>query len=244
MNRHPSRPHPAVGLLWVALLCACAREPAAPQADAAPLPAAPAAAPALDPVADLVVAVGERISLESMAAQDDEWGGRYRARYRVEQWLHGRDQRAELEFDFHQHLGEPELLGFAHALLFLRREGAGLVEVAHYPVFAARGGGWAGCAPVSQMEARRRTDRAVAVPNAFAGEAAYTQWLPPEPGSYPARDFQLDGKRIRCLTGTPVQALYELNQDILATGLGPDSLTPEQVQALTLPVAPAAPGGG
>ncbi|MBO7941734.1 hypothetical protein JTP77_038435, partial [Streptomyces sp. S9] len=93
---------------------------------------------------------------------------------------------------------------------FLRRDGANLLEVTHYPVFAARGGGWAGCAPVFEMEARRRKDRAQAVPGVFAGEASYTEWLAPESGAYPAKDFQVDGNRIRCLTGTPAQALYEL----------------------------------
>ncbi|MBN7138534.1 hypothetical protein A7A76_05315 [Lysobacter enzymogenes] len=227
-------------LLTIAATAACQRDAAR-----TPEPAvaqAPVARP-VDPDADLVVVVGERLALDSID-KPDSLGGGYRARYRVLQRLHGRGDGPEVEFEFYQHLGEPHQLGFPHALLFLRRDGANLREVAHYPVFAARGGGWAGCAPVLEMEARRRKDRAQARPGVFAGEASYTEWLPPQPGAYPAKDFQVDGNRIRCLTGTPVQALYELNKDILATGLGPDSLTPEQVQALTLPVAPAAPGGG
>ena len=66
--------------------------------------------------------------------------------------------------------------------------------------------------------------------------------MPPNPSDYPAEHFRISQNRIHCLTGTPVQELYALNKHILETGAGPNSLTPEQVEAVTLPVVePAAP---
>jgi hypothetical protein len=229
-----------MSLLALMALVACKPEAAPPQVGTVVAPSPPVAASALDPDRDLVVLVGERVALDEID-DPDSLGGDYRARYRVLEWLHGHQDGAMVEFGFHQHLGEPHLLGFTHSLLFLRRDGDRLLEVAHYPVFAARGGGWAGCAPVFEMEARRRKSRAQAVAGVFAGEASYTEWLAPDPSAYPAKHFQVSGNRIRCLTGTPVQALYALNKDILETGVRPSSLTPEQVEAITPPVVQPTP---
>lgn len=230
----------AVLLFALTTLSACTRQAATPPTPGIASPEPPVAA-APDPQADLVVVVGERVALDDI--QDpDSLGGGYRARYRVLERFHGRQEGPMVDFEFYQHLGEPHLLGFSHALLFLRRDGDRLSEVAHYPVFAARGGGWAGCAPASEMEARRRKDRARAVPGVFAGEATYTEWVAPNPSAYPAEHFRISENRIRCLTGTPAQELYALNKHILETGVGPNSLTPEQVEAITVPVVqPAAP---
>ncbi|MGJ7901189.1 hypothetical protein [Lysobacter sp. 1R34A] len=230
-----------VSSLALTVLAACSREISVPHAEVTAAPPEPAAAPVPEPNAELVVVVGERVALDAV---DDpsSLGGGYRARYRVLEQFRGRQVGPMVEFDFHQHIGEPHLLGFTHALLFLRRDGGRLLEVAHYPVFAARAGGWAGCAPVFEMEARQRKDRAQAVRGVFAGEASYTEWLAPEPSAYPAEHFQVSGNRIRCLTGTPAQELSALDEDILETGARPTSLTPEQVEAVTLPmVQPTAP---
>lgn len=243
MSPHVYRAAAAL-LLTIAAATACQRDAAkTPEPAAAPAPA-PAVRP-VDPVADLVVVVGERLSLDRIDAPDS-LGSVYRVRYRVLQRFHGRDDAPQVEFEIYEHFGEPRQLGYTHALLFLRRDGAKLVEVADYPVFAARGGGWAGCAPEFEMDARRRrTGPARAVAGVFAGEASYTVSPPAQPGVRDPKDFQVDGDRVRCLTGTPAQALYELNQDILATGRAPDALTPEQLRALKVDPAPppAAEGG-
>jgi len=217
------------------------REVGEPVPEAPPGEVQPPARP-VDPDADLVVVVGERLSLYSIDTPDS-LGGLYRVHYRVLQRLHGRDDGPQVAFETYEHLGEPRQLGYTHALLFLRRDGANLVEVADYPVFAARGGGWAGCAPEFEMDARRRaTGPARAVAGIFAGEASYEVLLPAQPGVRDLKDFKVDGRRVRCLTGTPVQALYELNKDILATGTTPRALAPEQIPLLKVDEAPPAAG--
>ncbi|MEH6419446.1 hypothetical protein [Pseudomonas sp. CGJS7] len=228
--------HLAGPLLWLALAVTAGCGGDAPTASSlAPVPEP-------KPAADFVVVVGERLSLESVR-DDKSLDLRYKARYRVEQLIHGRHADPTIEFELYRHTDEPELSGFPHALLFLRRDGDRWLEALHYPVFRARQGGWAGCAPRTQYDAKRRAGRADARPDVFAEQASFTETRIWARSAEPvvSDDFRLHGDQVTCLTGTPVQALYEANKDALQSPEPSPAPSGGEVEAPVVPVVPVAP---
>lgn len=167
----------------------------------------------------LLVFVGERISVkrfEPVLGPDELlMDAAFKAKFRIRQVLHGSYRGEFVAFQAYDHYGWPGFSGVANSLLFVSRVGDTYYQhkYQYYPVFRTADGGWAGCGPVGESDELARRGVAEARPIAFA-EAAFHPV--PEGWSsdmrrkrFARRHFRLVGDRAYCLSGTPVQELFE-----------------------------------
>lgn len=168
---------------------------------------------------DLLVFVGERVSVKRfepvLGPNELLMDAAFKARFRIRQVLHGSYRGEVVAFEAYDHYGWPGFSGVANSLLFVSRVGDTYYQhkYQYYPVFRTADGGWAGCGPVGENDARARRGVAEARPIAFA-EAAFhplrEEWSSATRRKlFARRHFRLVGDRAYCLSGTPVQELFE-----------------------------------
>ncbi|RDZ26926.1 hypothetical protein [Lysobacter silvisoli] len=123
-----------------------------------------------DEGADLLVFVGEKLSVQDVteqirSARQQESGkifvlmdGIYRARYRVKQVVYGRYDSDTIEFNAADHYGVPPFSLHDTVLLFVSKDEGGYYQqkYQYYPVFRTVSGGWAGCGAIGPGDAEER----------------------------------------------------------------------------------------
>lgn len=175
-----------------------------------------------EPEENLIVFVGEKISVEQfepvLGPNTIRVDGAFKAKFRIKQMVYGHYDGEIIEFEAYDHYGVPAFAGFAHSLLFVSRHDGKLYHQKYqfYPVFLNRSGVWAGCGPVGESDTKDRRGIAWARPMRFGPEAYLPLgehwWDYPTPREFSRRDFRLDEDKAYCLTGTPVQDLFEVKK--------------------------------
>ncbi|MGN7918824.1 hypothetical protein [Lysobacter antibioticus] len=171
---------------------------------------------------NLIVFVGEKLSVEQFGPVLGKdvllMDAAFKAKYRVEQLVYGEYDGDTIEFEAYDHHGVPPFSRFPHALLFVSRDGNRLYhqKYQYYPVFRAPSGAWFGCGPVGERDSEDRRGIAEARPIPWDSDAYH----PLEPGwsskdrrkLFAREHFRIDGDKAYCLTGSPVDELFEVKK--------------------------------
>lgn len=180
---------------------------------------------------DLLVFVGEKLSVEDVTAQEraaaeseagpgqvivlmDEY---YQARYRVLQVVHGRYDSDVIEFDAADHYGEPAFASYDTVLLFVSKGEHSYhhVKYQYYPVFRTSSGGWAGCAPIGSGDAEERAGIVTPHRIDFGPEAYFDlrklDWRVHRK-DFAGEYFRFERGRARCRLGNTLEELFEVKR--------------------------------
>lgn len=175
------------------------------------------------PEENLIVFVGERLSVERLPRPPDPntlmMDEGFKAKFRIKQLVYGRYDGEIIEFKAYDHYGRPGFDNYPHSLLFVSREDGKLYQQKYqfYPVFRGRSGDWAGCAATNPREAGDRRGIATAGPVGFGRDAFYPldrqrmKELKAR-GWFAQPDFRIEGDKAYCLTGTSVHKLFEVKK--------------------------------
>ncbi|ALN82178.1 hypothetical protein LA76x_4062 [Lysobacter antibioticus] len=171
---------------------------------------------------NLIVFVGEKLSVEQFEPVREKnvilMDAVFKARYRVEQLVYGEYDGETIEFEAYDHYGVPPFSGFPHALLFVSRDGNRFYHQKYqfYPVFHTASGAWFGCGPVGESDLRDREGIAEAKPMPWSSDAYHPlkpEWSSKDRRKLFAREhFRIDGDKAYCLTGSPVDELFEVKK--------------------------------
>lgn len=171
---------------------------------------------------NLIVFVGNKLSVERFKPVLDEntilIDAAFKARYRVEQLVYGEYQGDTIEFEAYDHYGEPAFAQFSSVLLFVSRDGNQLYhqKYQYYPVFRAPSGAWFGCGPVGERDIEDRRGIAEARPMPWDSDAYHPlkhEWSSKDRRKlFASEHFRIDGDKAYCLTGSPVDELFEVKK--------------------------------
>lgn len=171
---------------------------------------------------NLIVFVGEKLFVEEFKPARAEnvilMDASFKAKYRVKQLVYGQYEGETIEFEAYDHYGVPPFSRFPHALLFVSRDGDRLYhqKYQYYPVFKTPSGDWFGCGPVGERDIEDRRGIAKAKPMPWGSDAYHP--LKPEWSSkdrrklFASEHFRIEGDKAYCLTGSPVDELFEVKK--------------------------------
>ncbi|ATE73160.1 hypothetical protein [Lysobacter capsici] len=181
-----------------------------------------AARPTSEPEENLIAFVGEKFSVEELPPETDpnilRMDNGFKARYRIKKILYGHYDGDTIEFEAYDHYGRPPFEAFPHSLLYVSRRNGKLYHQKYQfdPVFRNAAGEWVGCGPVGERQALQRKGIVEARPMAFGPDAYHpirSHWSARDVAALFARkDFRVEGDKAYCLTGTPVQDLFEVTK--------------------------------
>ena len=103
---------------------------------------------------DLIVFVGERLSVTPQPSEPDSMDEKFEARYRVLKIVFGRYNDSEISFTVYDHYGSPRFAKYDTALMFVSRYEGKLYHEKYqfFPVYPTQDGRWASCGDLYRNE--------------------------------------------------------------------------------------------
>ena len=179
---------------------------------------------------DLVVFVGEKISVKKFEPKSDPdtflMDEAFKARYKLLELVHGEFGGKEIEFEAYDHYGRPEFSRYKTVLLFVSKYEEGMYHQKYqfFPVFKTNDGYWAGCGSPYAYEPEVHHGDLNPIAHSFSKNAYFPlkRLSRKERKQYfPKEYYKIVKKRAYCLKGNTVDELSEvkLNGVLKARGM-------------------------
>jgi len=168
---------------------------------------------------DLVVFIGEKISVKKFEPKSDPgyviMDKAFKAKYKVLELVHGEFDGKEIEFEVYDHYGRPAFSRYKTVLLFVTKYEDGMYHQKYqfFPVFETNDGYWAGCgSPYAYEPEVHHGDLNPTVHNYSADAYFPLKRLSGKERRrhYPKKRYKIEKKRAYCLKGNAVEELFEV----------------------------------